>query len=594
MPLNLTEIKERHQKPKHKNEIGRAAMHEDKVRLHSEPTLGDSDCSPALASVLAFVKTFVNERKYDIFCNLIQYPIETIQTTDEVYSALEKIFDGQNPVIDYEFTSDELAEDWEQYQKTALNYPNFWRETGFEVMKNAINSIIVADLAAKQITDDPEPYLYFLDFTALKDFEPDAADGNGFEWIMFENKERTQLHFYDAESYRVFPLNDSYNITGEAITDNPHDLGSCPARFFWSEHLSRRQPHVKRSPLSHYLSTLDWLFVWSIARKHVELYEPFAVTWSFHENCDYSQPYKEDGETIGVSHCSKGFLRAPDGNYLVMPQRGQTRPIACPKCSGKKLNLAGTHYKIAPPSKGNDQTDLRPPMGKIKGDIESLKWIDARIKGIQDAIFQAVTGNSLDAVNDQAVNEKQVMSLFESRKAALVKLKENFEKVQKWADETVCKLRYGLGFVSCVVNYGTEFFIFNADMLLNLYAKARKEELPDDVLDYLQSEYYQTKFRNNREQLMRAKILSNLDPFRHMTRTQVQTLKDKTAISFPEYMLKINFSSFVRKFERENVNILQFGKNLSFDKKINNIRETLLTYVVEPEPMTAPATEAEA
>ena len=42
--------------------------------------------------------------------------------------------------------------------------------------------------------------------------------------------------------------------------------------------------------------------------------------------------------------------------------------------------------------------------------------------------------------------------------------------------------------------------------------------------------------------------------------------------------LKLEFSDRINKFERENINILEFASKIDFDKKIDRIKETLLSY----------------
>ena len=45
--------------------------------------------------------------------------------------------------------------------------------------------------------------------------------------------------------------------------------------------------------------------------------------------------------------------------------------------------------------------------------------------------------------------------------------------------------------------------------------------------------------------------------------------------------LKINFSTLVEKFERENINIIEFASNKSMREKIYIISKKLLEYVTE-------------
>ena len=48
-----------------------------------------------------------------------------------------------------------------------------------------------------------------------------------------------------------------------------------------------------------------------------------------------------------------------------------------------------------------------------------------------------------------------------------------------------------------------------------------------------------------------------------------------------DFQIKLKFPDFVRRFERENTNVIEFGSALPFAKKIDRIREVFKSYVQE-------------
>ena len=78
--------------------------------------------------------------------------------------------------------------------------------------------------------------------------------------------------------------------------------------------------------------------------------------------------------------------------------------------------------------------------------------------------------------------------------------------------------------------------------------------------------------------MQRMIILKDLEPFVHRTQEQVQSLYEKGLYSQAEVILKADFMGFIRRFERENDNILEFGTNIPYSEKINNIYQSLLSY----------------
>lgn len=85
-------------------------------------------------------------------------------------------------------------------------------------------------------------------------------------WIIFRQDDN-RIAVIDDERYRVF-TEEKGNI-GELLIDSPHDLGYCPARFFWNEPLSLREPDVKASPLTTELESLDWFLFYHLSKKNL-------------------------------------------------------------------------------------------------------------------------------------------------------------------------------------------------------------------------------------------------------------------------------------------------------------------------------------
>ena len=64
-------------------------------------------------------------------------------------------------------------------------------------------------------------------------------------------------------------------------------------------------------------------------------------------------------------------------------------------------------------------------------------------------------------------------------------------------------------------------------------------------------------------------------------------LSEKNLLDPKKVMLKLNFSSYIDRFERENINIIQFGANKSLKDKISVINKKLLDYVTEDQKAAA-------
>ena len=194
---------------------------------------------------------------------------------------------------------------------------------------------------------------------------------------------------------------------------------------------------------------------------------------------------------------------------------------------------------------------------------------------------ESVTG-VIKEQTKEAVNEKQVLGNYEKRKQVLYNLKTNFEHIEQWTFTTMAKLMFGENFVSYFCNYGTEFYLYSSDDLLKAYNEAKAMNADQMVLDELQEMYIDTKYKNNKDEKQEHKILKNLDPFRHLTITEVKSMYDSNQIDYFDYMLKVRFSTLIKRFERENISLRLFGAKMPFDKKINEIEKVLKSYIIKP------------
>lgn len=533
------------------------------------------DISRAATGFFDFVKGILPEDKFTMFKSLVKYPLSTVTLTEEIYMALEKMFDGRNPVFKYEFLSEEHRDDWEEYRVQMLKEPTVWKTLGFEIMKTAINSIVVVDMPEEQgESERPEPYFFFLRINDVVDFEC-GEDGDVLEWVMF-SLPNDRLAVYCDGFYRIFQVKEGTirDIIGEPLVESEHDLGYCPARFFWTTPVSLKTKIVKKSPLSNQLGKLDMLLFFDVANEHLNVYGRYPIYSGFASDCGYED--NSSGE-----YCDGGYLRTREGEWL----RKDDKLSGCPICERKRLDGPGSFIEIDPPNQMNGNADLRNPVQITSIDRTSLDYNNEDIARRRLEIYAGVTGYKGLPINDQAVNEKQVLAIFESLEAALKSPQMNFENIMQWVDETVCMLRYGReSFVSASISLGTEHFIIGAAEIMELYDKAKKSSFSVGTLDMLEDLYYETEYRNNPEQLQRQRILLNLDPFRHMTIQQVEAMYQGGRVRYEDYMLKVNFSSLIMRFERENMSVVEFGSALDFSTKIANIKAALEVYIGEMKP----------
>ena len=559
MGLSIDEIRKRITEPRKRATISRAVYHQNRINFHAQTRITSFDICQPVTDFLAFVGNLLPADKFKMFKTLFRYPVTTNGVTGICFDKLSRIFDGRNPAFNYQFMNSEQRDDWEYYRQDVLHEPEVWSNKGWEYFQTEINSVLIVDMPTEQAPGDkyPAPYFYWLPIASVIDYRANPTTGL-MDWIIFR-QDNKRIAVIDNEQYRIFREAKGGNI-GELLVESPHDLGYCPARFFWTEPLSLKEPDIKQSPLTKQLEALDWFLFYHISKRHLDLYGSYPIYSGYEQSCDFSNA--ENGD-----YCDGGFLKDKQGFYR-LDAAGLL--LRCPKCGESRINGVGSFVEIPIPD-GDKQLDLRNPVQMLTVDRQSLDYNVEEEERLKNNIITSVVGTNEEVTTRDAINEQQVLANFESQSTILNRIKKGFEAAQQFVDETVCRLRYGSLFVSAKVNYGTEFYLSNATELRERYKVAKESGVSEAELDAMQNQILETEYRNNPTQLQRMLILSELEPYRHLTRNEVLDLYGRQIIDETDMRIKLNFANFVRRFEREYLNILEFGYNMPYNSKIKFI-----------------------
>ena len=521
MALLREQIKEIVRKPEKTGIIRKAIKHQARLRFHTESYIDPMDISMPFTEFAEWVQKLIPKDKYRIFLSLFKFPTQNIELTGKIYGELERVFDGRNSAVTFQFLDPTLSDDWEAYRHDVLKEPEIWRSKGWDALRTAINCVMIIDLPTEQQGERPEPYFYFLGIENVIDFR---AKGEALEWIVFEQPGK-RIAAFDDTFMRVFQLNEKGEIE-ELITEVQHGLGYCPAKFFWTTPLSQEQPDIKKSPLSPQLGNLDWLLFFRVSKRHLDLYAPYPIYSAYAADCNFRN--NETGD-----YCDGGFLRNIKGEYKIFRDGTVER---CPVCSEKRIAGVGSFIEVPIPK--DNRPDLRDPVTITTIDRNSLDYNTEEEKRLADEIYSKVTGTGGEVQQKESINEMQVTANFEDKKNVLLSLKTNFEKAQTFVDETICRLRYGESYLSSNINWGTEFYLYSTEDLQTIYNEAKKSGASEARLDMIADQIIATENRNNPLQMQRMFLLKQLEPYRHLTLSELQGLANRQLID-PIMMLNL-------------------------------------------------------
>lgn len=538
-----------------------------RLRFHTETNIAISDINQPTTIFIDWVKQLLPLDKFNTFCHLFKFPLTTPAVVEDVYRELERVFYSRNASSSYQFTNTELAEDWTRFRKNNLNEPEVWKTIGWKQMQVSPNSILVVDLPTEQTSFRPEPYFYWLEIDAVIDYETNAADNNLFNWLVFKQP-GNRVAVFDDTSIRVYQLNEKNEIQS-LVSEAMHDLGYCPARFFWSTQLNEKNKDLKKNPITKELSHLDWYLFFSISKQHLDLYAPYPIYSAYEADCNF-----ENNET--GDYCDGGFLRNAKGEFKILNDGTVEK---CPCCSEKRIAGPGSFLEVPVPNVSEGITDMRNPVQITTIDRDSLDYNVSECERLKNEIVISVVGTGGTVSEKEAINETQVTANFESKTSVLNALKTNFEVAQKFVEDTVCKLRYGNEFLSSSISWGTEFYVFTVTELYAKYKQAKDNGASMSELDAISQQILEVEYRNNPIVLQRMLILKQLEPYSHKTLSEVIELFGQGLVNEDLVKLKVNFSSLIDRFERENIDIVEFAAGKTMREKIDIIHNKLLEYV---------------
>lgn len=575
MALELNQIKQILQKPNHRQVIQKAVGMQKRLRFHTETNIAISDINQPANIFLDWVKHLLPKDKFNIFLHLFKFPLSTPAVVEDVYRELERVFYSRNSSSTYQFIDSELSEDWADYRKNKLNEPEIWKTVAWKKMQVSPNSILVIDLPRQQTSSKPEPYFYWLEIDSVIDYQISDKDKNLFNWLIFKQP-NNQIAVFDDTYIRIYQLNEKNEIQS-LILESAHNLGYCPAKFFWSTSLNEKNPDIKKNPITKELSNLDWYLFFSLSKQHLDLYAPYPIYSAYEADCNF-----ENNET--GDYCDGGFLRNANGEYKILNDGTVEK---CPCCSEKRIAGPGSFLEVPVPNQTEGIADMRNPVQITTIDRDSLEYNVNECVRLKNEIVVSVVGSGGTVSEKEAINETQVTANFESKTSVLNALKTNFEVAQKFIEDTICKLRYGDAFISSSINWGTEFYVFTISELYSKYKLAKENGASNFELDAIAQQILEVEYRNNPLVLQRMLILKQLEPYPHKTLAEVLDLYEKKLIDEKLMKLKINFTTLVEKFERENINIIEFASNKTMREKINIINKKLLEYVSNDDFRTA-------
>jgi len=507
-------------------QIDKAVYHQDRVRLHTEPTL-EVPSNPAYNNFLLKVKDRIPADAYERFKSLIDFPFITVDFMEGVYSGFQRVFECPDRYINFSFTNPDYDN---EFKEEIHETEEYFSKHGINLLKSKFNSYIVVDLPSEQKTKRPKPYHYCLPISRVEQVKINRK--NKCEYIAFDTGEKEGedklVAFFEDSAYRIFRSrnNDSFVLFYESF----HNLGFCPVAPFWSDVLDATVTMInKLSPATNTLGRLDTLAFKELSKEYSDLYNMYPIIWTYPEEEDQTKvidPMQMQG--LG-DDCTDGPV-----NYS-------------PSNANKGLTNPGRYFQKPIPT--TDQPDIGEPGGFIGPPVENLRFIMEDMEVRKTGIQYSIAGSPGEPTKDQAINEKQVSAGFESEQSVLLRISENFEQIEEFVLKTKAALMFGVDSIKKEsVNYGKNYFLHNEKTVMEEMEMAKKVHMPQYIIDQQNRTFTQTKYRSNPDQNERMEIIRMLFPYPNLTDAEV--IANKDFLEAEKVAIRLEFFDLLDEFER--------------------------------------------
>jgi hypothetical protein len=553
-----------------------AVSHERSIQVHTEPVDGDFEYQEGHSKLLSWVSSVIGSpKKYARFLQFVKFPYFTNDITEAIFTQLSAVFDSRNSFRKYNFKSPEQEVDFIKYlADTSDSF--FWKNDIWEHVKNNINSVLVVDMSTDQTTT-PSPYSYLVKVEDIVDMENTVVKSTTVDKKVFKSFKMEYLIFRDNGKiialddghYRVFEKNEGENHV--MTIETPHSLGYCPSTQIYSTPFNSRDNIRKKGPVSTTISDLDMLFYFGTFNKYSDSFIPNPITIEYATQCSYMT---DDGYNCVDGKISRPTPYAPN-EYNVFD---------CPICSAESIIGPGETREVQPPS-SSEEHDQIDAIRFIQPPLEGIKYMGDKQVLSANEILLKTTGITEDIGSEQAKNIPQIMSKYESRKKILRGIAVNLEIAQKFQHSTMAKLKYADDFNDCTIFFGDEFFLETEKQLQEKYTEEKDNGNSEYELSLSRDKITETKHKNNPNLLRVAKFLSYIEPFQGQTIAGVSTMKKdfSTLVPDAQFVIKINFNSFVKRFETEEqpLQMLLSDENKTLQQKITEVNDKLKEYAIE-------------
>ena len=526
----------------YKHDIDVARQAQDVIELHVTGSLR----SGGYAHFESFYQQLLPKDKHNKFSALIDNQLPTTDDCDSIFKELKKVFTAQNAEIYLAFNEHEDK----VRSESIIDDDTFIQETVWERMQYAPNDIILI-----KRDEDGSPTTEFISIYNVVDVC--ANDDGTINYFMYLTEKGKRLYNEkQQEEYKKYIYIDKTSVVelesvkrGKENSNNiidvqDHGLEWCPAIFSFPKiaHPKLNSALVK-SPLLKVISALDWLAFFKISKKYFDSYGAYPIITKFEEKGSMEG---DESDEVGAT----GFFNEP-----ALEADGIDSMRVVPKSPGRSIDSlvgAGAILEIPIPQPGILENMLE-AVKIITVPKDNLDWIDEQEVKLAERLFYSVCGKGADFAGKFSASAEQLEISYDSRKTVLADLRVVFERLHKFYVDTIFTMEFPDTYDAKNTNifYGDTYYLMSESQVIKTYTDFVNSGMPESMkLNQLKTLIY-TQYNGSPNELFRALVLLNAEPFPTSPRTEFDALVSNGAIPPQVAYKKYYFNDVIEEFELE-------------------------------------------
>lgn len=133
MVLEKEQLKKIIQNPINRSSLSAACFHEQRLQMHLDTSISKPSDNVAFQGWLRYISDIAqDDQKFELFQQLIKYPLVSTSLTNNIYRRFRKVFHGADSRRDFRFNNPNNSADFEGY---ISKYKNYFSEQGFKYFK---------------------------------------------------------------------------------------------------------------------------------------------------------------------------------------------------------------------------------------------------------------------------------------------------------------------------------------------------------------------------------------------------------------------------------------------------------------------------